>query len=204
MSEGVAPLTFARPNVVQVQLVSLLGSLQGALGGKEMAGGVIGLVVGATDLQEGEMQGERQGEPPNKMFSLFPGLGNGSFFTTRWGPATLTLPPCVAISGKAHVGPSLPWAPKQMLPSPSRRRQWWQGSWRGPGTHTWGSCCHPPHTPCHACSGGSGRGLQQEGNKVRASHVCTSHEVLRAPQHRGNTETLPKTAPSIYSCTGKI
>jgi len=50
LSNGMAPLTFARPNVVQVQLVSFLGSLQGALSGKEMAGGVIGLVVGATDL----------------------------------------------------------------------------------------------------------------------------------------------------------
>lgn len=50
LSKGMAPLTFARPNVVQVQLVSLLGSLQGALGGKEVAGGVIGLVVSATDL----------------------------------------------------------------------------------------------------------------------------------------------------------
>lgn len=50
LSKGMAPLTFARPNVVQVQLVSLLGSLQGALGGKEVAGGVVGLVVSATDL----------------------------------------------------------------------------------------------------------------------------------------------------------
>lgn len=46
-------LTFAGANVVQVQLVALLGSLQGALGGKELAGGLVGLVVSAADLQEG-------------------------------------------------------------------------------------------------------------------------------------------------------
>lgn len=177
-----SPLTFAGPNVVQVQLVSLLGSLQGALGGKEMAGGIVGLVVSATDLQEGEILRERQGESPNEMFNLFPGVGNGSSFTTRWGPASLTLSPYVTPSGKAHVGPSLPWATKQVLPSPSRRRQRWRGSWRGPGTHTWASCCHPPHTPCHACSGGSGRGLQQKGSKVRARHILISHKMLSSAQ----------------------
>lgn len=131
---------------------------------------------------------ERQGEPPNEMFNLFSGVSNGSFFTPRWGPATLTLSPCVTISGKARVGPSLPWATKQILPSPSRRRRQPRGSWRGPGTHTWVSCCHPPHTPCRACSGGSGRGLEQEGSKVRASPILTSHEMLRAPHHREKTD----------------
>lgn len=43
-------LTFAGSDVVEVQLVALLGSLQGALGGEEVAGGVVGLVVGAADL----------------------------------------------------------------------------------------------------------------------------------------------------------
>lgn len=33
--------------------MALLGSLQGALGGKEVAGGVVGLVVGAANLKEG-------------------------------------------------------------------------------------------------------------------------------------------------------
>lgn len=47
-------LTFAGSDVVQVQLVALLGSLQGALGGKELARGVIGLVVGAANLKEGK------------------------------------------------------------------------------------------------------------------------------------------------------
>lgn len=43
-------LTFAGSDVVQVQLVALLGALQGAFGGKEVAGGLVGLVVSATDL----------------------------------------------------------------------------------------------------------------------------------------------------------
>ena len=42
--------TFAGSNVVKVQLVSLLGSLQGTLGGEEVAGGVKGLVVIAAHL----------------------------------------------------------------------------------------------------------------------------------------------------------
>lgn len=45
-------LTFAGSDVIQVQLVALLGSLQGAFGGEELAGGLVGLVVGAADLQE--------------------------------------------------------------------------------------------------------------------------------------------------------
>lgn len=44
-------LTFAGPDVVQVQLVALLGSLQGTLGGEEVAGGVEGLVVAAAHLK---------------------------------------------------------------------------------------------------------------------------------------------------------
>lgn len=48
----VSALTFAGPDVVQVQLVALLGSLQGAFGGKEVAGGVVGLVVSAADLKQ--------------------------------------------------------------------------------------------------------------------------------------------------------
>lgn len=44
-------LTFAGSDVVEVQLVALLGSLQGALGGKEVARGVEGLVVGAANLR---------------------------------------------------------------------------------------------------------------------------------------------------------
>lgn len=32
--------------------MALLGSLQGALGGKEVAGGLVGLVVSAANLQE--------------------------------------------------------------------------------------------------------------------------------------------------------
>lgn len=44
-------LTFAGSDVVEVQLVALLGSLQGALGGEEVAGGVVGLVVGAANLR---------------------------------------------------------------------------------------------------------------------------------------------------------
>ena len=47
----VCALTFAGSDVVEVQLVALLGSLQGALGGKEVARGVVGLVVGAADLR---------------------------------------------------------------------------------------------------------------------------------------------------------
>lgn len=43
-------LTFARPDVVQVELVALLGALQGALGSKEVAGGIEGLVVIAAHL----------------------------------------------------------------------------------------------------------------------------------------------------------
>lgn len=43
-------LTFAGSDVVQVQLVALLCALQGAFGGKEVAGGLVGLVVSATHL----------------------------------------------------------------------------------------------------------------------------------------------------------
>lgn len=43
-------LTFAWSNVVQVELVALLGALQGALGRKEVAGRVEGLVVIAAHL----------------------------------------------------------------------------------------------------------------------------------------------------------
>lgn len=43
-------LTFAWSDVVQVELVALLGALQGALGGKEVAGRVEGLVVVAAYL----------------------------------------------------------------------------------------------------------------------------------------------------------
>lgn len=46
-------LTFAGSNVVQVELVTLLGPLEGTLGGEEVAGGVVGLVVGAADLEGG-------------------------------------------------------------------------------------------------------------------------------------------------------
>lgn len=49
-------LTFAGSDVVEVQLVALLGSLQGALGGEEVAGGVVGLVVGAANLQGSKQQ----------------------------------------------------------------------------------------------------------------------------------------------------
>lgn len=48
--EGPRRLTFAGSNVVQVEFVSLLGALQGAFGGKEVAGGVEGLVVIAAHL----------------------------------------------------------------------------------------------------------------------------------------------------------
>lgn len=34
--------------------MALLGSLQGALGGEELARGVVGLVVGAANLKEGK------------------------------------------------------------------------------------------------------------------------------------------------------
>ncbi len=44
-------LTFAGSDVVEVQLVALLGSLQGALGGKEVARRVVGLVVSAANLK---------------------------------------------------------------------------------------------------------------------------------------------------------
>lgn len=47
-------LTFAGSDVIQVQLVALLGSLQGALGGEELAGGLVGLVVSAADLRHGD------------------------------------------------------------------------------------------------------------------------------------------------------
>jgi len=43
-------LTFAGSEVVEVELVSLLGSLQGALVGREVAGRVVGLVVGSAHL----------------------------------------------------------------------------------------------------------------------------------------------------------
>lgn len=43
-------LTFAGSDVVQVEFVALLGALQGALGGKEVAGRVEGLVVIAAHL----------------------------------------------------------------------------------------------------------------------------------------------------------
>lgn len=43
-------LTFAGSDVVQVQLVALLGALQGAFGGKEVAGGLVCLVVSSTNL----------------------------------------------------------------------------------------------------------------------------------------------------------
>ena len=43
-------LTFARSDVVQVEFVALLGALQRALGGKEVAGRVEGLVVIAAHL----------------------------------------------------------------------------------------------------------------------------------------------------------
>lgn len=48
--KGPRTLTFARPDVVQVELVALLGALQGALCGKEVAGRVEGLVVIAAHL----------------------------------------------------------------------------------------------------------------------------------------------------------
>lgn len=38
--------------------MALLGSLQGALGGKEVARGVVGLVVGAADLRRKTQTGE--------------------------------------------------------------------------------------------------------------------------------------------------
>lgn len=43
-------LTFARPNVVQVEFVAFLGALQGAFGGKKVAGRVEGLVIIAAHL----------------------------------------------------------------------------------------------------------------------------------------------------------
>lgn len=63
----------------------------------------------------------------------------------------------------------VPWA------SPSQTRRWGQGSWWGPGTHTWGCCSRPVRTPCRVCSGGSGRGLvQHEGNVVSLTRASTS------------------------------
>lgn len=93
---------------------------------------------------------------------------------------------------------------EQTLPSPSRRRRRWRGSWRGPGTHTWESCCHPPHTPCRACSGGSGRGLQQEGSKVRAP--ATSSPPMRCSGHLSaeGRLRLHQGHPHICSHTGKM
>lgn len=93
LSKGMAPLTFARPNVVQVQLVSLLGSLQGALGGKEMAGGVVGLVVSAADLhgtgrccvRGSEAQpcwGVSRESLQTRCLTCFPGVENSSLVTT--------------------------------------------------------------------------------------------------------------------------
>lgn len=43
-------LTFAGSDVVHVQLVALLGALQGAFGSKEVAGGLVCLVVSSADL----------------------------------------------------------------------------------------------------------------------------------------------------------
>ena len=57
LEEAKDRLTFARPNVVQVEFVALLGALQGALGGKEVAGRVEGLVVIAAHLQSIEHRG---------------------------------------------------------------------------------------------------------------------------------------------------
>lgn len=47
-------LTFAGSNIVQVELVALLGPLEGTFGGEEVAGRVVGLVVGAADLEKRE------------------------------------------------------------------------------------------------------------------------------------------------------
>lgn len=63
-------LTFARSDVVQVQLVSLLGSLQGALGGEEVARGLVGLVVGAANLQNKPKKEKKQREEDRQMRSL--------------------------------------------------------------------------------------------------------------------------------------
>lgn len=115
LSKGMAPLTFAGPNVVQVQLVSFLGSLQGALGGKEMAGGVIGLVVGAADLcrmgrccmRDSEAQPccevSRESLQMRCLTCFLGWLTDPWSLLTeaRWGPATLTLdvpPPSLAMS----------------------------------------------------------------------------------------------------------
>lgn len=50
--------------------MALLGSLQGALGGKEVAGGVVGLVVGAADLRRNkEMDPEHT--TPQSLLSCF-------------------------------------------------------------------------------------------------------------------------------------
>lgn len=87
--------------------MSLLGSLQGALGGKEMAGGVIGLVVSATDLHgKGRCCVSGRESLQTRCLTCF--LGQAMAPSS---PATLTLSP----SGKAHVGPSLPWATQQLL-----------------------------------------------------------------------------------------
>ena len=69
LEEAKDRLTFARPNVVQVEFVALLGALQGALGGKEVAGRVEGLVVIAAHLQSIEHRGPR---PDSQSPSLAP------------------------------------------------------------------------------------------------------------------------------------
>ena len=51
MLEG-RKLTFAGSDVVEVQLVALLGSLQSAFGGGEVARRVVGDIVGAANLQK--------------------------------------------------------------------------------------------------------------------------------------------------------
>lgn len=45
---------------------------------------------------------ERQGEPPNEMFDLFPGAGNGSFFTSHPDSVSIWQSPCGSLPALGH------------------------------------------------------------------------------------------------------
>lgn len=238
-------LTFAGADVVEVQLVALLGSLQGALGGKEVAGGLVGLVVSSANLQERKQSSvcnavtlhwqtsphtcaSDQTSPLVWKYDFPDFLSHGCTFETNWTKSSefffffysllcvmsqtpdspnREAPPTGSSSALLAAQSDYSWPNAKILLSACREDKSSScrntqsctasapataashtslrsgtlgrilnshaqsllplvGRWRGPGTHTWECCSHPPHTLCPSCSGSSDRHLWSERAEV--------------------------------------
>lgn len=184
-----------------------------------MAGGVIGLVVGAADLCRMGRCCVRDSEAQpccevsreslqTRCLTCFLGWLTDPWsllIEARWGPATLTLAVSPTVSSNAPCevppcsGPSSSFCPHLLEDA--------GGGWAAGGVlaHTHGRVVviHLTHLAVLAVVVLAGV-WERAGSKVRACPILTSHELPGASQHRRKIETSPGTAPSISPCTRKM